>query len=468
VTEWNGRIDAGLWRTQKQADLGGIRGRAEAMELESEREGAMTGTAMTTDLLRRAADVLPGGVSSNVRLQAPRVFFERGAGARLWDSDGHEYVDYLLGQGPAFLGHAHPKITQAVSQAVAKGMVFGAQHPGEVLAVEKFLAVIGWADMARLGVSGTEAVHGALRLARAATARRKVVRFAGQYHGWLDTVLMNFTATGWGPASQGQSMASLDDWIVTAFNDVEALKRIFEERSGEIAAVILEPMMCNSGAIAPLPGFLESLRELCTKNGTVLIFDEVITGFRLAPGGAAERFGVTPDLAVYGKALAGGWPAAALAGRQNLMELIGTGSVNHSGTFNASVMASAAVAATMDLLAEDPPYERIAEHGSALMNGIVELGRAHGLPFHVQGMPVAFHVSFPGAAGEASQMVCDFAGLDKLDLAKYERFARVLTAHGVWVAGRGIWYVSAAHGATELRDTLARVDESLSEFAPAA
>ncbi|GAA2619983.1 glutamate-1-semialdehyde 2,1-aminomutase [Dactylosporangium fulvum] len=411
-------------------------------------------------LAARAAAVLPGGVNSNVRLAASRTFFERGSGPRLWDVDGNEYVDYLLGQGPAFLGHAHPQVNAAVTAAVSRGMVFGAQHALEVEAVEKLLAAIGWADMARLGVSGTEAVQAALRLARAATGRRRVIGFAGQYHGWLDTVLMAHGPDGPRPGSAGQPPEYLADWLITPFNDSVALERQFSAHPGEIAAVILEPMMCNSGAIAPQPGFLERLRELCTANGTVLIFDEVVTGFRLAFGGAAQRFGVTPDLAIYGKALAGGWPVAAIAGRRELLEQFGTGRVNHSGTFNASVMAAAAVSSTMDVLRQAPPYASVEEHGGALIDGLRELGHRHGVPLNVHGLPAAFHVSFR-RDGAAETTVVDHATLQSLDLDRYARFSRTLARHGIWVAGRGIWYCSAAHGQAEHADTLERFDRAI-------
>lgn len=416
----------------------------------------------TADLRSRALRVLPGGVSSNVRLSAPRIFFERGRGARLWDVEGREYVDYLLGQGPAFLGHSHPAVTAAVQQAVDKGMIYGAQHRLEVEAIEKLLAVAGWADMARLGLSGTEAVHAAVRLARAATGRRRVLRFTGQYHGWLDTVLMHFDADGKGvPASAGQPPDYLADWLLAPFNDTDAVAAIFAAEADDIAAIVLEPMMCNSGAILPQAGFLELLRERCTATGAVLIFDEVITGFRVALGGAVERFGVTPDLAVYGKALGGGWPVSAIAGTAELMELIGTGAVNHSGTFNASVMAAAAVSATMDVLKDDPPYDRIDAHGAALMAGLRELGAEHSVPLHLQGLPAAFHLSFGGDSDAT-----DYEGLRRFDLDRYARFAHRLADFGVWVAERGIWYTSAAHGDDELTDALARVDDALRHGLP--
>jgi len=417
-----------------------------------------TANVATNTWVERAAKVLPGGVSSNVRLPVRDQVFARGAGPRLYDLDGKDYIDYLLGQGPAFMGHGHPAVNAAVSAAVADGMVYGAQHPLEITATEKLLEAIGWADMARLGVSGSESDHGALRLARGATGRRLVVRFAGLYHGWYDSVLMAWDGNSGGVASAGQYPDQLADWLVLPFNDLAAAQQLFAERGDEIAAVILEPMVCNSGALVPVDGFLQGLRDLCTANGTVLIFDEVITGFRLARGGAAERFGVTPDLGVYGKALAGGWPVSALAGKQELMEQLGTGRINHSGTFNASVMAAAAVDATMDWLAENNPYPALEAWGTRLMTGLAEVGARLGANLHIQGLPMAFHVSFANDAAPAT----DNVSLGELDLARYTAFAGDLADAGIWAAARGIWYVSVTHGEQELTDTLARFEQALS------
>lgn len=425
----------------------------------------MTGTDELTEQWRRRADrVLPGGVSSNVRLSAPRRVFARAQGARLWDVDGREYVDYLLGQGPAFLGHANPHVLDAVSRATANGMVYGAQHRLEITAAEKVLSAVTWADQVRFGVSGTEAVQAALRLARAVTGRRLVVRFSGSYHGWLDNVLMTFEGERTRPASAGQLAEHLVDWLVLPYNDAAAVEEVFDRHPDGIAAVIVEPVMCNSGVIPPCDDFLARLRESCNAHEAVLIFDEVITGFRIALGGAAEYYRVEPDLAVYGKALAGGWPVSALVGRQRLMRRIGTGEVNHSGTFNGSVMAAAAVDATLDVLISDPPYQRVAEHSAQLMDGLRDVAARHGAAVHVQGVPGAFHVSF--TTNTTPALVRNLADLDHLDLDRYARFADLLAEHGVWLARRGVWYVSATHGDTELVDTLARVDHAFGRIEP--
>jgi glutamate-1-semialdehyde 2,1-aminomutase len=399
-------------------------------------------------LLARARRCTPGGVHSNVRLDAPPMFFARGKGAWLWDVDGNDYVDYLLGQGPAFLGHAPEPVLEAVEKACRTGMVFGAQHHLEVAASELFCSLVGWADMVRFGSSGTEVVQAALRAARAATGRRRFVRFEGHYHGWLDNVLIS--AEDAGPGSAGQPPEALEQSITLPWNSLNAVESAFADHGDEIAAVLMEPMMINAGAIQPRPGYLEGVRALCDRHGAVLIFDEIITGFRLALGGAVQRFGVTPDLATYGKALAGSWPVGALAGRRELMEPFGTGQVNHSGTFNANVMAMAAVQASLTLLRDEPPYAELERVGARLMKELGELGATIGL--RIQGLPMAFHASI--AADEVD--VVDYRSLQRLDIDRYRQLVTLLVAERVWVAKRGVWYVSTAHSHPEIDATLER------------
>lgn len=416
-------------------------------------------TALSAELSERAKALTPGGVHSNVRLTGPQVFLEYGKGSRLVDVDGNDYIDYLLGQGPNFLGHAPDDILEAVSSASAKGMIYGAQHRLELEAGERFLTALGWADKVRFSLSGTEAVQAAFRAARAHTGRDKIVRFAGQYHGWLDDMLVSVGPNGEAlPVSQGQLTSRIADSIMIPWNDLAALEATLAEHGDDIAAVIMEPVMLNAGSIEPGDGYLQGVRDLTTRHGVVLIFDEVIAGFRVALGGAAERYGVTPDLATYGKAMAGGWPVSALAGKAELMEGFGTGRVNHSGTFNANVMGCAATAATIKRLTENPPYERLATLGGRLQDGLRSLAAEYGLDLNVQGLPMAFHVSF----GQGP--VNSFAELQQLDLARYVEFSHVLVDHGVWVTGRGIWYVSAAHTAEDIDETLVRVEAAMAAF----
>jgi glutamate-1-semialdehyde 2,1-aminomutase len=401
---------------------------------------------------------IPGGVNSNVRLDGPSVFFARGKGPWLWDIDGNDYVDYLLGQGPAFLGHAPADVVDAVEAACRGGMVYAAQHPLEVEAAELMCRAIGWADMVRFGSSGTEVVQAAIRLARAATGRREFVRFEGHYHGWLDNVLIEVGDDGPEPASEGQIADYLNDCHMLPWNDLDAVADLLKGHSPNLAAVIMEPMMVNAGAIEPLPGYLEGVRRLCDQYGVILIFDEIITGFRVALGGAAARYGVVPDLATYGKAMAGSWPVAALAGSAELMGRFGTGDVNHSGTFNANIMGMAATVATLRYLEDSTVYEELDRVGGALMRGLRDLADAASVPLHIQGLPMAFHVSF----GEGD--VVDFRGLQAKDAARYRAFVGALFDCGVWVARRGIWYVSTAHGDREVNITLDRVEAALARM----
>jgi glutamate-1-semialdehyde 2,1-aminomutase len=418
----------------------------------------VTARSGSAALHARAARRLPGGVDLNTRLDAPSIFFERGEGAWLYDVDGNDYVDYLLGQGPAFLGHAPMRVVLAVEEACRKGMVFGAQHPLELEAADRFCERLGWPEMVRFGSTGTEMVQAALRLARAATGRRRFVRFEGHYHGWLDNVLLAPQAGEAVPASEGQPPEALADSILLPWNDEAAVADALERHGDDVCAVLMEPVMLNAGAIAPRPGYLERVAELCRRHGALLVFDEVITGFRLGPAGAAGLYGVTPDLAVYGKAMAAGWPVAALAGRLDLMERFGTRNVNHSGTFNGNVMAAAATLATLDTLADDPPYERIELIGTALIDGLRGLAAEASVPLHVQGFPAAFHASF-GDGGD----VVDFRSLQRLDADRYRRLAGRLVDAGVWVASRGIWYLSATHGRRELELTLERAADAFAD-----
>lgn len=411
-----------------------------------------------SELRRRAATCAPGGVHSNVRLTGPDDIIDSAQGARLYGVDGADYIDYLLGQGPALLGHSPGFLTDPICDAVRNGMIVGGQTEQEVRAAELLCAALGWPDMVRFGLSGTEMVQAALRLARAVTGRRLVIRFEGHYHGWLDNVLITDRDGVWEAASAGQLSSHLDDTLVLPWNDADVLADVLERAGERIAAIIMEPIMTNSGVIEPGPAYLERVRRLCSRYGIVLIFDEVISGFRLGLGGAVRRYGVTPDLALYGKAIAGGVPVSALAGREDLMHRIGTGEVNHAGTFNGWAPGMAAVVATLEYLRSHPPYASIAEYGTQLMAGLREIGESVGEPLRVEGLPAVFHVSF----GEAD--VTDYRSLRQLDLDRYASLASALVRHGVWVAQRGIWFISAAHGIAELDATLTRFKTAVKDW----
>ena len=403
--------------------------------------------------------VVPGGVNSNVRLEVAQRYFARGAGARLWDTDGQEYIDYVLGQGPAFLGHAHPRMLAGVTESIAAGMTFAAQTEIELEAAESLVKALVWADMVRIGMTSTESVQAALRLARAATGRRLFLRFRGQYHGWLDNVLVNSQEPWPRVASDGQLASSLDESITIEWNDLEAVHQALAENPGQIAAIITEPMMLNAGAILPEPGFLEGLREITTAHGIILIFDETITGFRLGPRGAIGRFGVEPDLAIFGKAVAGGFPASVLAGNADLMSRFAKGT-NHSGTFNANVLACAAIVHALAIMQSTPIYDTVERTGGQLMASLRGLFADFDLQLQVRGLPAAFHVAF-----DTADPVRSFADLQRADSERYRRLVPHAIDSGVWITGRGIWYVSGAHDDATNDATLARMTNALKKFA---
>jgi len=357
-----------------------------------------------------ASRYIPGGAGSSARTvgfgwRPYPPFMAEGSGSRLRDVDGHSYVDYLLGLGPMILGHRHPVVTRAVTTAVTElGTCFGLPYELEIEAARKVCEAVPGVDLVRFSNSGSEVVGTAVRLARAHTGRRLVIRFEGHYHGWQDTVYWSnhVDPAVAGPASRPRPVpsgpgvpAELEGTlIVLTWNDPESFAAVMAERGDEVAAVITEPAVFNTGCILPEPGYLELLRELTRQHGALLIFDEVITGFRFARGGAQEYFGVTPDLTTMAKGLGGGFPVAAIGGSREAMSMIAEGRYSHSGTYNANTVACAAVSATMDVLAEPGLFERQRALGQTLMDGLRALAGQAGVPVIVEGLGTVFQVWF--------------------------------------------------------------------------
>lgn len=410
----------------------------------------------------RAGVVSPGGIHSNARRDSSDLFVARAEGAWLWDRHGKPIVDFVAGRGPAFLGHTPAGIHEAVAAASKGGMTFGAQHLLEVEAAEKVLAALGWADMIRFTTSGSEAVQVALRLARAATGRDLVVQFAGHYHGWVDSVFVDSGRHGAPSArSSGQIAPPPQHTRLLPWNDIAALEALLEHDGDDVAAVIMEPIMLNATGAMPRPGYLESVREATSRVGALLVLDETITGFRVDRRGAAGLFGVAPDLAIYGKALASGWPAAAVAGRQDIMQLLAAGGVNHGGTYNGNVAAMAAVAATMDALADPRLYDDVTRLGTELMSGIADIMDSRQANVTVRGVPTAFNVMrrADSATGDAHDPAPD------IDPSWGRDFSEALLSVGVWVTSRGNWYLGAAHERSDVEFALDAVEKALAESA---
>ncbi|MBI4728037.1 MAG: glutamate-1-semialdehyde 2,1-aminomutase [Acidobacteria bacterium] len=408
------------------------------------------------DLFARALRVIPGGVNSPVRAYAavggtPR-FLARGLGSRVWDADGVERIDYVQSWGAMILGHAHPGVVEAVARAAELGSSFGAPTEAEVLIAERISASVPSIEKVRLVSSGTEAAMTAVRLARGATGRRVVVKLAGCYHGHSDSLLVDAgsgVATFGIPGTPGVTEGAAADTAVVAFNDPGRLEELFHARGDEIACVIAEPVAANMGVVPPVPGFLEGLRTLCDRHGALLVLDEVITGFRLGPGGAQVRFGVRPDLTCLGKVIGGGLPMGALGGRAALMDsLAPAGPVYQAGTLSGNPVAVAAGLATLEALAEDPPYGRLEALAVRLCRGLDGAARDAGVPLSINREGSLFSAFFSPVP------VTDYRSARAQDTAAFARFFHGARGINLPPSAFEAWFLSAAHTEADVDATV--------------
>jgi glutamate-1-semialdehyde 2,1-aminomutase len=371
--------------------------------------------------------------------------------------DGNEYIDYTLAWGPLILGHSHPAIIDAVQNQLKKCQLLGAQHELEISVAERICQMVPCAELVAFSNTGSEAVQVALRLARAFTQRSKIIRFEGHYHGWLDNMLIGYRpghlfGTKQDDGASEVTREEADARIcVLPWNDLHRLEMTLREHGSEIAAIITEPILCNCNCLMPSPGYLEGVRELATRYGVVLIFDEVITGFRVARGGAQALLHVTPDLAIFGKAVAGGFPLSVVAGKGEIMELIANHRVVHAGTFNGNPISLAAAQATLDVLDADSGaiLEGIRKTGEWLMLGIQELARGAGIPLLVNGVGGAFHLAFTGR-----QMMCNYRDALDCDVQARDHFIEEMLQVGIYMLPDSRWYVSAAHTQGDVEVTI--------------
>lgn len=412
----------------------------------------------SANMLERAKNVLAGGVSSEFRKynHPHAIFYTSGTGSRITDIDGNEYLDFTLSQGPLILGHSHPEVLQAVKDYSEEGQLFAGQHIREIQLAEKINSLIPSAEIMRFCLDGSEAVHTAIRVARAKTGRKKFLRFEGHYHGWLDNVC-------WGISSpSAEAMGSLEDpevfswtqglpervkeeFIILPWNNLELVEKKVRENYKEIAAIITEPVMCNNGCIVPEPGFLEGLRRICDQYGIALIFDEVITGFRISLGGAQQYFNITPDLSIFAKAMGSGYPISAIAGKREWMQLIEEGKVIHAGTMNSGMPTVAASLATIEVLEREAPYERMFSLGRKLMQGLREAAIETNQPLLVQGPGPMFHTGFT-----TLKEVKNYRDTFSYDKVKLSGLISGMHDRNIRIIGRGLWYISAVHTEVEI------------------
>ena len=409
-------------------------------------------------LFEKAQKLIPGGVNSPVRafrsVGGAPFFTKRASGSRLTTADEHELIDYVCTWGPAIHGHDHPKIREAIADALMRGTSFGTPGPAEVEMAELICEVVPSVEKVRMSNSGTEATMSAIRLARGYTGRDKIIKFAGCYHGHVDSLLVKAGSgaiTLGNPDSAGVPSSFAEQTIVLPYNDLEAVSETFANRGDEIAAIIVEPYPANCGLILPLPGYLQGLRDLCSKHKSILIFDEVMTGFRLSIGGVQKETGITPDLTAMGKIIGGGLPVGAIGGKAEIMDYFAPlGPVYQAGTLSGNPLAMAAGIASLTLLKEESPYDRLNNFGTALAKGLGEIAEQKGIPLQVPQTGSMYCLFF------TDQPVTNF---DHAIGSKHEMFKSVfhkMLEEGVYLppSSYETCFISAAHSDEDLEKTL--------------
>jgi len=424
----------------------------------------MNATSRNDELFTRAQRTIPAGVNSPVRAfrsvgGTPR-FFTRGAGAYLWDADGKRYIDYVGSWGPAIVGHANPEVIAAVQRVAANGLSFGAPTELEVELAEALVRRLPSIELVRLVSSGTEATMSALRLARGYTGRSRIAKFEGCYHGHGDSLLVKAGSgalTFGQPSSAGVPPPIAGETVVLTYNDLDSVAAAFEAEPEGIAAIIVEPVAGNMNLIAPAPGFLQGLRELCDRYGAVLIFDEVMTGFRVHPQGAQGLYGIKPDLTTLGKVIGGGMPVGAFGGKRAIMEKIAPlGPVYQAGTLSGNPVAVAAGLATLRLTEQPQFYEDLGRQARALVEGLASAARSAGVVFSAQSVGGMFGLYFAPAAPRS------YAEVMACDKERFNRFFHAMLDRGIYLAPSAFeaGFVSAAHSDAEIAATIAAAESA--------
>jgi glutamate-1-semialdehyde 2,1-aminomutase len=425
-------------------------------------------TENSKTLFKEAQELLPGGVDSPVRafraVGGQPLFIDRGQGAYLYDVDGNRYIDYVLSWGPLILGHAHPKVIDSIKQAAEHGTSFGAPSPLEIKLAQRVKEFMPAIDMIRFVNSGTEATMTALRLARAFTKRNKIVKFEGCYHGHADLLLVQAgsgVATLGLPDSPGIPTATTQDTLVARYNDLNSIIELFQQFEGEIAAVIIEPVAGNMGVVPPETGFLEELRRITQEQGTLLIFDEVMTGFRVHPGGAQTLYDIQPDLTTLGKVIGGGLPVGAYGGKHEIMSLIApSGPVYQAGTLSGNPLAMAAGISTLETLQAPGVWETLIKNSNKLAEGIIAGARKAGISIHLNRVGTMFSTFF------TDKRVQDWPTAKTSDTEGFKNFFQGMLHRGIYLAPSQFeaGFMSTAHGDTEIEETIEAAEKTFQEI----
>ncbi|MEL6543209.1 MAG: glutamate-1-semialdehyde 2,1-aminomutase [Myxococcota bacterium] len=423
-------------------------------------------------LFDRASAVIPGGVNSPVRafkaVGGEPIFIARGEGPYIYDADGNRYIDYVLSWGPLIMGHAPTSVVEAVQSAAREGTSFGWATGREVELAKRVIDSVESVEKVRFVNSGTEATMSAVRVARGVTGRSKFIKFAGCYHGHADAFLSESAGSGIAtlgiPGSAGVPEGAASDTLTLPFNDIEAITSTMKEKGSEIAAIIVEPVAANMGLVLPIPGFLETLRELCDAHGTILIFDEVMTGFRLSRGGAQQRLGIKPDLSTFGKVIGGGLPVGAYGGRLDLMDHVApVGPVYQAGTLSGNPLAMAAGIAALDGLSQPGFFDDLERSSEALEAGIAEVLEKHGNPARVDRIGSMFGIWFKQGASAPPK---NYDEVKQMDTKRFGVFFRTLLDEGIAMAPSAfeVGFLSSTHQQTQIDATVTAMDRALGKL----
>jgi glutamate-1-semialdehyde 2,1-aminomutase len=433
----------------------------------------------SAELFARAQNSIAAGVNSGIRkMEAPvPLYFDHGKGSRLFDVDGNEYIDFQIGQGAILYGHAPQGMAEAISEQAHKGTHWAAQSALEIEVAERLQKMIPGAERVRFNNSATEVVLSALRLARAHTGRPLILKFEGHYHGWADEGLVGFAPPPdkWGDdenptrlhPSQGVIPEVLETFVVARWNDPEHLRRKVAEHRGQIAAIIFEPVLCNTGCMPPVPGMIDTIRELCDANGIVMIADETITGFRFGAGCAQTFLGFTPDLTILGKAIGGGTPFAALVGKEAFFAKILSGQVVHAGTLNANPLCLAAAKWCLDevIALGDSHPAGVIDLGEQLMAGLSQLAQQHEVPVLPQGFGLVFHCTMLKPEAPEGPILDYRDYVHRHDAPRWAHLRRCLLEEGVRAIERGLWFISLAHTQADIDEALKRAAKAFARHA---
>ena len=416
---------------------------------------------------------LAGGVSSHFRMiyHPVPLTYKSAKGSKLTDIDGNTYIDYALAAGPIVLGHAPKEVLRAVKKSLINGQLYYGQHETEIKLAKKITQIIPSAERVRFASSGSEAVHAAIRLSRGYTMKKLILKFHGQYHGWFDNQMLGinplnknnniYNSYGTNMESMGQIPSSAEDIISIPWNDIDAFKETINKYTKDLAAVIMEPIMCNTCVILPKKGYLEEVRKICTQNKIILIFDEVITGFRIKLGGAQEHLGVTPDLSIFAKGIASGFSLSCLVGKKRIMDFLAINKVIHGGTYNSSVLNTVAALKTIEIIQKQKQkfYKRLDALRKKLADNFYKIAKKKNININIQGIGSIFHISFT-----EKTILENHKDYLETDLNTSQKFIRKMQDNKIRITGRGTWFISYAHTDIDIKNTINSFSKSLDQL----